>query len=47
MRKEKFSLDWVKSFGYSLLKYTCGDGEKPERTAFSSSITILMFSLLY
>ncbi|MBU7027146.1 MAG: pentapeptide repeat-containing protein [Theionarchaea archaeon] len=47
LRKKKFSPDWFKSFGYSLLKYTCGYGEKPERTAFSSLFTILGFALLY
>jgi len=47
MRKKRFSLDWFKSFGYSLLKYTCGYGEKPERTALSSILTISTFALLY
>ena len=47
MREKRFSSAWFKSFGYSLLKYTCGYGEKSERTALVSLITILMFSLLY
>jgi len=47
MREKRFSLNWFKSFGHSLLKYTCGYGEKPERTALSSFLTILVFAFVY
>ncbi|KYK34072.1 MAG: hypothetical protein AYK18_14575 [Theionarchaea archaeon DG-70] len=47
MREKRFSLNWFKSFGHSLLKYTCGYGEHPVRTALSSLFTILAFALLY
>jgi uncharacterized protein YjbI with pentapeptide repeats len=47
MRETGFSFNWIRSLGYSLLKYSCGYGEKPERTILSSFLTIIVFSFLY
>ena len=47
MRKKKLSFDAIKSLGYSLLKYTCGYGEKPERTVVLSIISVFGFALIY
>ncbi|MBU7025489.1 MAG: pentapeptide repeat-containing protein [Theionarchaea archaeon] len=34
MREKRFSLNWFKSFGHSLLKYTCGYGENLKELLF-------------
>ena len=47
MREKRFSSSWFRSFGYSLFKYACGYGEKPERAIFTSLLTINVFALLY
>ena len=47
MREERFSLNWFKSFGHSLLKYTCGYGEKPGLVVRNSFLIILLGAVLF
>jgi uncharacterized protein YjbI with pentapeptide repeats len=47
IRKKRISLDYLKSFGYSLLKYTCGYGEKPGWVVRNSLIIILLGAVLF
>ncbi|MBU7016647.1 MAG: pentapeptide repeat-containing protein [Theionarchaea archaeon] len=46
MRKTMFSFNWPKSYVYSLLKYTCGYGERPSRV-IGVSLLIILFSALF
>lgn len=47
MKKKRFSANWFKSFGYSLLKYTCGYGEKPFLVIRSSLLIIALGAILF
>ena len=47
MRKKRFSVNWFKSFGYSLLKYTCGYGEKPLWVIRNALLIILFGAVLF
>ena len=47
MREKRSSLNWFKSFGYSILKYTCGYGEKPERVIGVSLLIVLVVALFF
>jgi len=47
MRQKRFSRDWVKSFGYSFLKHSCGYGEKPLRVLRNSLLFVLGYALAY
>jgi len=47
MREKRFSANWFKSFGYSLLKYTCGYGEKPGWVIRNSLLIILLGAILF
>lgn len=47
MREKRFSPDWLKSYVYSYLKYTCGYGEKPERVILTSILIVFTAAFLF
>lgn len=47
MKEKRFSLDWFRSFGYSILKWTCGYGEKPFWVIRNSLFVILLGAVLF